>query len=227
MKVRVNNVVKMCVLAASFGVASAASAQSAGQWTALAGFNKISPHVESGDISAPALPHSQGNISSDTQPVLVVTYGLTDNISVEGTLGTPYKHKIYGAGAVDGTGQLGTVEALPPTVFGQYRFFEPSAMIRPYVGAGITYAYFQKATGSGAMTALTNPGSGTPTTFKEDNKWTYSLQAGVAVTFSERWFAGLSLVKTKLSTDVHFSTGQSQHMKLDPTSVLVGIGYKF
>jgi outer membrane protein len=227
MKVRVNNIVKMLVLAASVGVASAASAQSAGQWTAMVGVNKITPHVESGDISAPALPHSQGDVGSDTQPVLVFDYGLTDNITLESALGTPYKHKIYGAGAIAGTGELGSVEALPATLFAQYRFFQPSAMVRPFVGLGVTYAYFQKATGSGAMTAQTNPGSSTPTTFKLDNKWTYALQAGVAFNFSERWFADVTFIKTKLSTDVHFSTGQYQHMKLDPTALLVGVGYKF
>lgn len=227
MKVRVNNVVKMLVVAGAFGVASAASAQSAGQWTVMAGLNKITPHVESGEISAPALPHSKGDVSSDTQPVLVLTYGLTDNISFEGALGTPYKHKLYGAGAIEGTGQLGTVEALPPTIFAQYRFFEPSAMIRPYVGLGLTYAYFMKETGSGKMTALTNPGTGTPTTYNIDNKWTYSLQLGVSANFSEKWFASASVIKTKLSTNVHFSSGQEQHMKLDPTAVMVGVGYKF
>jgi outer membrane protein len=226
MKVRVNNVVKMLVLAATVGAASAASAQSAGQWTAMVGVNKITPHVESGDISAPALPHSQGDISSDTQPVLVIDYGLTDNISLETALGTPYKHKIYGAGAIQGTGELGTVEALPATLFVQYRFFQPSAMFRPFVGIGATYAYFQKATGSGKMTALTNPG-GPATTFKIDNKLTYALQLGVTANFSEKWFASAAFIKTKLSTDVHFSTGQYQHMKLDPTAVMVGVGYKF
>jgi outer membrane protein len=217
----------MLVLAGAFGVASAASAQSAGQWTASIGINKITPHVESGDISAPALPHSQGAISSDTQPVLVVTYGLTDNFSLEGALGTPYKHKIFGAGAIEGTGQLGTVEAMPPTLFVQYRFFDPSAMVRPFVGIGPTYAYFQKATGSGQMTALTNPGAGVPTTFKIDNKFTYSAQVGAAVNFSERYFASVAYIKTKLSTDVHFSSGQNQHMRLDPSALMFSVGYKF
>jgi outer membrane protein len=100
-------------------------------------------------------------------------------------------------------------------------------MIRPYVGVGVTYAYFQKATGSGKMTALTNPGSSTATTFKIDNKLTYSLQVGTAVNINERWFANVALVKTMLTTDVHFSTGQSQHMKLDPTAAMLSVGYKF
>ena len=30
-----------------------------------------------------------------------------------------------------------------------------------------------------------------------------------------------------LRTDVHFSTGQTQHMKLDPVSVILAVGYKF
>jgi outer membrane protein len=227
MKVRVNKLVKMLMLAGAFGVASAASAQSAGQWTASVGINKITPHVVSGDISAPALPHSQGTVSSDTQPVLVVSYSWTDNISFEGALGTPYKHKIFGAGAIEGTGQLGTVEALPPTLFVQYRFFDPSSRVRPFIGFGPTYSYFQKATGSGQMTALTNPGMGVPTTFKLDNKFTYSGQVGVSVAINERWFATATYIKSKLSTDVHFSSGQHQHMKLDPSATMVSVGYKF
>ena len=35
------------------------------------------------------------------------------------------------------------------------------------------------------------------------------------------------LVKTRLRTDVHFSTGQNQHMKLDPKSTVLTLGYKF
>jgi outer membrane protein len=227
MKVRLNSVVKMLVAATAIAAASGASAQSAGQWTVAVGANKITPKVESGDISAPALPHSQGDVSSDTQPVAIITYGLTDNISVETALGTPYKHKIYGTGAIAGTGQLGSVQALPPTVLLQYRFFQPTAMVRPFVGVGVTYAYFMKETGSGKMTALTNPGSATPTTFSIDNKLTGSLQAGVAVNINQRWFASAAFIKTFLKTDVHFSTGQSQHMKLDPQAVMLAVGYKF
>jgi outer membrane protein len=226
MKVRLNSALKLLAVAATMAAASGASAQSAGQWTAKVGINKITPKVESGDVSAPALPHSQADVSSDTRPILVFGYGITDNISAELDLGVPYKHEITGAGAIAGTGKLGTVEALPPTAFIQYRFFEPSAMFRPYVGAGITYAYFQKATGSGQMTAVTNPG-GPPTTFKLDNKVAGSVQLGVAVNLNERWYADVAFVKTWLKTRVNFSTGQTQDMTLNPQAVSIGVGYKF
>jgi outer membrane protein len=226
MKVRFK-VVKLLVASGALAVAAGASAQAQGQWTVSVGANQISPKVESGAISAPALPNSLGDVSKDTQPVLTINYALTDNIAFETAIGTPYKHKLYGAGAIAGTGQLGTVEALPPTVFAQYRFFEPNAMIRPFVGLGLTYAAFMKETGSGKMTALTNPGTGTATTFSIDNKWTYSGQIGAMVNINEKWVATAALLKTRLRTDVHFSSGQHEHMKLDPNSVMLTVGYKF
>lgn len=227
MKVRFNSVVKVLGVAAALACASTASAQSAGQLTAKFGVNQLTPKVESGDISAPALPGTKADVGKDTQPVLVLAYGLTDNISLETALGTPYKHKIYGAGAIAGTGELGTVQALPATLFAQYRFGAPDAMFRPFVGIGATYAYFMKERGSAKMTAITNPGSGVPTTFSIDNKFTYTAQVGMAVNFNEKWFADVTVNKARLRTDVHFSTGQTQYMKLDPVAVVLAVGYKF
>lgn len=227
MKVRFTSVAKVLGVAAALACASTASAQSAGQFTAKFGIDQLTPKVESGDISAPALPGTKADVDRDTQPVLVLAYGLTDNISLETAIGTPYKHKIYGAGAIAGTGQLGTVEALPATLFAQYRFGAPNALFRPFVGIGATYAYFMKERGSAKMTAVTNPGRGVPTTFSIDNKFTYTAQVGMAVNFSEKWFADVTLNKARLRTDVHFSTGQTQHMKLDPVAVIVAVGYKF
>ena len=220
-------IVKVMAMAAALACASTASAQSAGQLTVKLGINQLTPKVESGDISAPALPGTKADVGSDIQPVLIFAYGITDNISLEAELGTPYKHKIYGAGAIAGTGELGTVEALPPTLFAQYRFGAPTAAFRPFVGIGATYAYFMKERGSARMTAITNPGSGVPTTFSIDNKFTYTAQAGVAVNFTEKWFADVTVNKSRVRTDVHFSTGQNQHMKLDPVAVVLAVGYKF
>ena len=221
-----NKVVPCLALAGLLAAAGAASAQSKGQWTVSVGANQITPKVDSGAITAPALPNTLADVGRDSQPVVLLNYGLTDNITGEFALGTPYKHKIFGAGSINGSGQLGTVEAMPPTAFLQYRFFQPNTLFRPYVGLGITYAYFQKETGSFRLTALSNPG-GPPTTFSIDNKWTVSGQVGATVRLSERFFLNLAFVKTRLRTDVHYSTGQTQHMRLDPNSTMIGIGYKF
>ena len=227
MKFTRNQLIALIGFGVTMAASGAASAQSAGQWTAKLGINKITPQVESGDISPPALPGSKGDVDADTKPIFVFGYGITDNISAELDLGVPYKHTVSGAGAVKGIGNIGTVEALPPTAFIQYRFFDPKATVRPFVGAGLTYAYFQKARGSGELTAITNIGTGAATTFKIDNKFAGTVQAGVAYNINERWFADVVFTKTWLKTDVHFSSGQYHWIKLDPQAVNVGIGYKF
>ena len=227
MKERFELKLKMLLIATAMTASAAVSAQTAGTWSVKVGINKITPKVNSGDMSAPALPGTKADVASDTEPVLVINYMYTDHLAAELHLGAPCKHNFLGAGSISGTGKLGTAEVLPPTVFAQYRFMDAKSTFRPYVGLGLTYAYFQKETGSGAMTALTNTGSATPTTFKLDNAFGITSQAGVTYAINEKWFADVAVSKTFLKTTAHFSTGQTQDIKLDPVAVSVGIGYHF
>jgi len=221
------NTVKLLALAAALTVASAASAQqSAGTWLGTLGINKITPKVDSGDVSAPALPGTKADVSSDTKPRFAIAYMVTDNVAAELDLGLPYKHDLIGAGAIQGSGKLGTSEVLPPTAFVQYRFLPANSKFRPYVGLGLTYAMFQKETGSGQLTALLNTG-GPGTTFKLDDKWAMSYQLGGTMKINEKWFIDATVIKTKLKTVVHFSTGQVQDVRLDPLAVSVSVGYNF
>jgi outer membrane protein len=206
--------------------AGAASAQSAGSWSVKLGVNKITPHVTSGDVSPPALPHTTADVGSDTEPVLVIGYTISDHLAAELDLGMPYKHDFIGAGAIQGAGTIGTAEALPPTAFIQYRFFEPTARLRPYAGTGLTYVYFQKETGSGQLTAIANTG-GPATSFRLDNKLCASVQIGSTYALNQRWYADVAVVKTWLKTKVSYSTGQTQDIRFDPISVSVGLGYRF
>ena len=211
---------------AALGAASGASAQAAGQWAVKAGIGKITPKVDSGDVSAPALPGSKAAVSADSQPIFAVAYGVTDNVTVELDLGLPYKHEISGAGAIEGVGVLGTVKALPPTLFAYHRWFEPEARLRPYAGVGATYAYFADESGSGKMTALSDIG-GPPTTFSLKNKLAATLQIGLIVNLNKKWFIDGNISKTWLKTKVSFSSGQTQDMTLNPQAVTLGLGYKF
>ncbi len=226
MKLRLHNAVTVLAAVAALAASSGASAQAMGQWAVKAGVGKITPKVESGDVSAPALPGSKADVSADTQPIFGIAYGVTDNVAVELDLGLPYKHEISGAGAIEGVGVLGTVKALPPTLFAYYRYGEPEARMRPYVGAGATYAYFADETGSGKMTALSDIG-GPPTTFSLKNKLAGTLQIGLIVNINKKWFVDGNISKTWLKTKVTFSSGQTQDMTLNPQAVTLGLGYKF
>ena len=226
MKLRLHSAFTVLAAAAALAASSGASAQAAGQWAVKAGVGKITPKVKSGDVSAPALPGSKADVSADTQPIFAVAYGVTDNLTVELDLGLPHKHEISGAGAIEGTGVLGTVKALPPTLFAYHRFFEPEDRFRPYVGAGLTYAYFADETGSGKLTALSDIG-GPPTTFSLKNKAAGTLQVGLIVNINRKWFVDGNISKTWLKTKVSFSSGQTQDMTLNPEAITLGLGYKF
>ena len=212
----------VCALA----VAPSASAQSAGQFTAKVGLGTITPKVDSGNVTAPALPGTKVAVGDDTEAVFIFAYGLTDNISAELALGAPYTHKLYGAGAIEGTGQLGSVQSLPPSLFIQYRFFKPEATLRPFVGLGATYAYFRRETGSGQLTSVLNTG-GPATTFHIGAKVAGTLQGGVVYNINPRWFADLTVTKTYLKIATRYSTGQTQDVRLNPLGVIVAVGYKF
>ena len=214
-----------------------ASAQSAGTWMLRAGATQVVPSNPSGDLSAPSFVTldpasgargggSKTHTASATQLGGGITYMYTDNISVDVPLALPFHHKLYGAGSIEGAGQIGEVQALPATLFLQYRFLEAGSRVRPYVGLGATYAYFFNAQGSGALTAMTNPG-GPPTKVSVASKFAPTAQIGASFAVDAKWFADVFYSKTKLTATTTLSTGQKVDAALDPASYGVAIGYKF
>lgn len=221
-----NNGSQWLLAATLLGLGGIAQAQSAGTWMVRAGATTVSPEVTSGDLSAPSFPGTKSDLEADTQLGGGISYMYTDNISVDVPLALPFKHKINGAGAIAGVGQIGSVEILPMTVFLQYRFLEASAKFRPYVGLGATYAYFFNEEGSGRLTALTNPG-GPPTQLSIDSKLVLTPQIGATLAVGDKWFVDMFYSKSKLSIKMTWSTGQTQDIALDPASYGIAVGYKF
>ena len=129
-----------------------------------------------------------------------------------------------GAGAIAGVGKIGEVKALPFTLFAQYRFGAPNAKLRPYVGAGPTYAKFFRERGTGTLSGLTG---GSPTTLSVESKLGMTVQAGAVLALGERWFVNAMIAKTFLKTRTNLSTGQTLDIKLNPVTLHVGLGYRF
>ena len=206
--------------------AGAAHAQVAGQAMVKFGFNRITPKVQSGDLSPPALPDSQIGVDSANGVIITGAYMFTDNWSWEFIGGLPYRHDIVGAGAVAGTGKLGSVHQISPTALLQYRFLRANSVFRPYAGLGVTYAVFYDTEGSAALTAITNPG-GAPVTIGSDRSWGVSGEVGATWKLNEQWFLDAAVIKTYISTNPTLSTGQSISAKLNPVSANLSIGYRF
>ena len=117
-----------------------AAAQTAGSVMIRAGATQINPNVDSGDLSPPSLPGTKASIRSDTRLSGGLTYMVTSNIALDLPLALPFTHEIDGDGAINGVGKIGEVKVLPIRLLGQYRFLAPDSMLRPYAGAGVTYA---------------------------------------------------------------------------------------
>ena len=96
--------------------------------------------------------------------------------------------------------------------------------MRPYLGAGMTYAKVYHETGTGTLSGLTG---GAPTTLSADSKLALTVQAGASFALNERWFLDAMVAKTFLKTRTTLSTGQTIDTKIDPVTLSVAIGYRF
>ena len=207
-------------------VASSAFAQKAGTIFVSVGATILAPDVDSGNLSAPSLPGTKVDVNSNTQLTGSVNYMITDNINLHLPLGFGFKHKVTGAVANAGVGTIAETKALPITLLGQYRFLDANGLFRPYVGAGLTYAKFYKSSGTGVLTALTNPG-GPATTVSFESKLAPTIQLGGSFNINEKWYVDASYTKTFLTTKGTLSTGQTIDVKLNPNGYTLQVGYKF
>lgn len=143
-------------------------------------------------------------------------------------MGAGFKHKLYGTGSIAGTGQIGTVTAVPISVFAQYRLGEANAKFRPYGMLGLSYVNFQDAKGSAVLNGINpiNP-SGGSTGLKMDSKLALSPGLGMFIRVDDRWFVDVSYAKTFLKTTTTLSTGQTIDTTLNPGITTLGVGFRF
>ncbi len=218
---------KLLIAAALLASSALAQAQSAGSFIVYAGAAQITPQVDSGDLTPPSLVGTKVNVKKASQIAGGVTYYWTDNISIDVPISPAFKHDVVGAGAIDGVGKLGTVKSLPATVLAQYRFGEAKSMFRPYVGAGVTYAYFFKPKSTAALSAITGGTPANPTLLSMKSAFGPTAQLGVGVNVTADISLDLSVSKTLVKTTGRLSTGQTIETALDPTAIKFGIGYRF
>ncbi|MEI8158505.1 MAG: OmpW family outer membrane protein [Burkholderiales bacterium] len=221
------NTAKLLLIPALLACAAAAQAQSAGSLLIRGGATTITPNVSSGDLTAPSLAGTKSAIGSSTRLSGGITYMLDDNIAIDLPLAVPFEHDITGDGAISGAGKIGTVKALPATLLVQWRFMEYNSAVRPYIGAGLTYAAFYGARSTSTLTALTGGTPANPTTLSVESKWAASVQLGASFQIGSGWFIDANYTYTPLSTRTTLSSGQTLDAKLDPSSVSLTVGIKF
>lgn len=222
-----NPIAKILLIAAATFCAAGVQAQSAGAWLVQGGVTRIQPNVSSGDVTAPSFPHTQVAVDGSTRLSGDVIYMLSDHLAVDLPLALPFRHRISGDGAIAGVGRLGDVKSLPVTLLGQWRFMAPNAKLRPYVGAGLTYAKLYGARTTSTLSAITGGSPRDPTTLAVESKWAPTFQLGATLALNERWYVDVSASYTLLKTHASLSTGQVLDIKLNPGAASLALGYKF
>ena len=214
-------------LLATLCASAAVQAQPAGSVIVRAGGTRIAPNVTSGNLSPPAFAGTTTDVKAASQVSGGITWMWTDHIAFDLPLAPGFKHELVGDGAISGVGKVGEVTVLPITVLAQYRFLEPQAPLRPYVGAGPTYAKFYDASSTAALSGLTGGTPANPTTLSVDSRWGFTAQLGMVWQFSPKWSLDVAILKSWLKTTTTLSTGQTMDTKLDPWIYTFGIGYRF
>jgi outer membrane protein len=218
---------RAALVAAGLLAACAVHAQPAGSLIVRVGATDIAPDTKSGNLTAPSFAGTKASVASDLQPTAGVTWMWSSNLSLDVPLAAGFTHDINGDGAIAGVGKIGQVKALPITVLAQYRFLAADSAVWPYLGIGPTYARFSDGRSTAALTALTGGTPAKPTTLSVQSKWTFTAQVGLAWRLSPKWSIDTAVMKTPLKTRTTLSTGQTLDATLDPTSVSVGVGYRF
>lgn len=150
------------------------------------------------------------SLSTKVIPEVDFTYFVTPNIAAELILTYPQKHDV----SLDGSGKIGTLRHLPPTLTAQYHFL-PTGQIRPYVGAGINYTN---------ITTVTLPGD----LNVDRGSFGLAFQAGVDIQVAPKVFVNIDVKKVNIQTNLRASDGTDLgKIKVDPTLVGVGVGYRF
>ena len=193
---------KLCIALAVAALAPFAMAQSAGDVVVRVRALNLNP-ADKDDI-----PGLDVTVDSKTFPEVDFTYYVTPNFAAELVLTYPQKHDVLANG-----GKIGTLKHLPPTLSAQYHFTNLGPF-KPYLGAGLNYTNFSSVN---LPTGLSI----------EKNSVGLSFQAGVDYAFDKTWSVNFDIKKVQIRTDLSAAGAKLGTIKVDPTLIGVGVGYKF
>lgn len=152
------------------------------------------------------------SLNSKVIPEIDFTYFVTPNIAAELILTYPQKHDVKLSG-----NKIGTLRHLPPTLTAQYHFL-PTGQIRPYVGAGINYTNITDVALTGDYQTLN----------VDRGSFGLAFQAGVDIQVAPKVFVNIDVKKVNIQTNLRTAAGADLgKIKVDPTLVGVGVGYRF
>ena len=151
------------------------------------------------------------NVNNKTIPEIDISYFINKNVAVELILTVPQKQTVNSAALAT---DIGTFKHLPPVITLQYHF-DNFAGFKPYVGAGLNYTQITQVN-------LLDGGANI-----NSNSWGGALQAGIDFHIDKNLRFNIDIKKINLKTDVYVGGANKGVLKLDPTLIGVGLGYRY
>ena len=197
---------------AAVGLVSSAAAETMDYGPFMVRVRAVNIAWENGQSDG--LQANLGKVEADNKwiPEIDLSYFFTPNIAAELVLTHPQTVNVTLNG-----GDIGKVRALPPSLMLQYHFTDLGA-IKPYVGLGVNYTYFNKNKGLAGGVAEV-----------ERTSFGLAAQLGVDFMLNKNLSINLDVKYIQMSTDVITSADGKKVGKLDlnPITAGVGVGYRF
>lgn len=183
-------------------VAAPALAQSQGDIHLGIGVSGVFPKSDNGTLASTLeLDIDEGYAASFT-----VEYFFRDNIGIELLAATQFEHDYE----LNGT-DFGDFKLLPPTLSVNYHFQTGTAW-KPYVGAGVTYAYVSDES---------------PSPISIDNAWGFGVQAGIDYAISETGSVRFNARYIDVETDVKLNGVKIGEADVDPFVLTAAYVFRF
>ena len=199
----------MLALLGAIAAAPAAMAQdsSDNRFAIVGGYALSEP---TGDATIGA---ADADLDGEGAATLSASWYATDNIAVEAWgAADKFGHRVNGP-----NGKIGSVDAQPYALSGQYHFGQPDMTFRPFVGLGVYESNIsdEDIAQGGDHVGLDTPRGAIGT-------------VGVDVNITPTWFARADARYMRARSDVNVA-GQptGEELKLDPWTVGIGLGARF
>jgi outer membrane protein len=201
--------------------------------TVRLGYYFIHYSASADDLSGPFTPSGINlRVARVNTPFFAYLRRLSPHFDLEIAAGVPPTTRTYGVGpnalgSVPFNGlEVDTARWFSPTVLLDYKFFDESASLRPFVGAGFNYTHFYERD----STAAGNAANGGPTqTFLSDS-FGPAGTAGLAYRITDRISAtaSFSLATVKSNYDsVTSGISRTTSVNFHPTTWILAVGYSF
>jgi outer membrane protein len=220
-------------LAATVAVSAAAADDDVLSNSFRLGAYYVTYDTQADDLRGPFVPAGVNVKLKDTvTPYFAYVRRLNEHFSTELALGAPPLTKTVGKGpqflgSVPYNDQeIVTARWFAPTLLLTYSFFDESARLRPYIGAGINYTRFYSRQATPAGDAAT----GGPTSIGLTTSVGPAATVGLAYRLTHHFYLYGSLSASEVDSDLIANTGgviRTSHVSFGPRAAVLAAGYSF